>query len=72
MHLIKKAPIIIQNSFLNIVRKSICNHKATFYPIKLIHNAEYATEHAQLDHCHLRNKFQKDLFWRPTVIDDFM
>ena len=66
------APHIIKWSLLYQVRKSICDHKPTFYPVKLIPGIEYAKETDRIDHCPLKNHFKKDLKWRPITIDDYV
>ena len=62
----------MKSALLHLVRNSICSHKATFYPIKLVTGIEYAKETDKIDHCPLKNKFAKNLSWRPYVIDDYM
>ena len=44
------APFMRKNTLLMQVRNCICNHKPTFYPIKIILGVEYAKETDKINH----------------------
>ena len=64
------APIFMKESQILKMRKSICDHKPTFYPVRLlpdIDNRAKSTD--RIDHIPLKNKFLPG--WRPITIDDY-
>ena len=54
------------------LQKSICDHKPTFFPVKLLTSIEYAKEDDKIDHCLMKNNFKKELNWKPHTIDDYV